>query len=97
MRSEMTPLTDETHHFRMFAKYRQILLLFSKIQLEMALYRGSYKSAQVLLTLLKELGEIDKMRGLSSILSLIRNESNAFNNAGARMLDTIYHMTLKLF
>ena len=31
-------------------------------------------SAHVLLNLLNELGKIDKMRGLSSILSLFRNE-----------------------
>ena len=37
------------------------------------------------------------MRGLPSILSLFRNEFKTFNNTGARMLDSIYHMTLKLF
>ena len=36
------------------------------------------------------------MRGLSSILSLFRNEFNTFNNTRARMLDSIYHMTLRL-
>ena len=36
------------------------------------------------------------MRGLPSILSLFRSEFNKFNNTGARMLDSIYHMTLKL-
>ena len=36
------------------------------------------------------------MRGLLSILSLFRNELNKFNNTGARMLDLIYYMTLKL-
>ena len=45
--------------------------------------------------LLNELGKRDKMRGLSSILSLFRNQFNKFNNTGARMLDSIYHMTLK--
>ena len=53
-------------------------------------------SAHVLLNLLNELGKSDKMRGLSSILLLFRNKFNKFNNAGARMLDSIYHMTLKL-
>ena len=57
------------------------------------LYRGSYMSAHVLLNLLNELGKRDKMRGLSSILSLFRNEFNKFNNTRARMLDSIYHMT----
>ena len=35
--------------------------------------------AHVLLTLLNELGNRDKVRGLSSILSLIRNSFNKFN------------------
>ena len=39
-----------------------------------------------------ELRKIDKMQGLPSILSLYRNEFNTFNNTGARMLDSIYHM-----
>ena len=54
-------------------------------------------SAHVLLNLLNELGKRDKMRGLPSILSLFRNEFNKFNNTRARMLDSIYHMTLRLF
>ena len=49
-------------------------------------------SAHVLLNLLNELGKRDKMRGLPSILSLFRNEFNKFNNTGAQMLDSIYHM-----
>ena len=36
------------------------------------------------------------MRDLSSVLSLFRNEFNKFNNTGARMLDSIFHMILKL-
>ena len=59
------------------------------------LHRGSYMSAHDLLNLLNELGKRDKMRGLPSILSLFRNEFNKFNNTGARMLDSIYHMTLR--
>ena len=55
--------------------------------------RGSYMSAHVLLNLLNELGKRDKMRGLSSNLSLFRNEFDKFNNTRARMLDSIYHMT----
>ena len=51
-------------------------------------------SAHVLLNSLKtELGKRDKMRGLPSILSLLRNEFNKFNNTRAQMLDSIYHMT----
>ena len=44
-------------------------------------------SAHVLLNLLNELGKRDKIRGLPSILSLFCN---------ARMLDSIYHMALRL-
>ena len=58
--------------------------------------RGSYMSANVLLILLNELGKRDKMRGLRSILSLFRNEFNKSNYTRARMLDSIYHMTLGL-
>ena len=54
-------------------------------------------SAHVLLNLLNELWKRDKMRGLPSILSRFRNKFNKFNNTGARMLDSVYHMTLKLF
>ena len=53
-------------------------------------------SAHVLLILLNELGKRDKMRGLPSIFSLFRNEFNKFNNTRARMLDSIYHMTLSI-
>ena len=53
-------------------------------------------SAHDLLNLLNELRKIDKVRGLSTFLSLFRNEFNKFNNTGAQMLDSIYHMTLKL-
>ena len=52
-------------------------------------------SAHVLLNLLNEFGR-DKMRGLPSILSLFRNEFNKFNKTRAQMLDSIYHMTLRL-
>ena len=50
-------------------------------------------SAHVLLNILNELGKIDKTRGLSSILSLFRNEFNKLKNTGARMLYSNYHMT----
>ena len=53
-------------------------------------------SVHVLLDLLNELRKRNKMRGLPHILSLFCNECNKFNNTGARMLDSIYHMTLKL-
>ena len=50
-------------------------------------------SAHVLLNLLNEVEKRNKMRGLPSILSLLRNEFNKFNNTRARMLDSNYHMT----
>ena len=49
-------------------------------------------SAHVLLNLLNELGKRDKMRDLPSILSLVRNGFNKFNNTRARMLFSSYHM-----
>ena len=55
-------------------------------------------SANVLLNLLiiNKSGKRDKMRGLANILSLFCNEFNKFNNTRAQMLDSIYHMTLRL-
>ena len=53
-------------------------------------------NAHVLLNLLNKLGKRDKMQGLPSILSLFRYKLNKFNNTIARMLDSIYHMTLRL-
>ena len=53
-------------------------------------------SAHVLLNLLNKLEKRDKMRGLPSILSLFRSVFDKFNNTGAWMLDSIYHMSLKL-
>ena len=52
-------------------------------------------SAHVLVNLLNELGKKIKCEALPSILSVSSNEFNKFNNTGARMLDSIYHMTLK--
>ena len=53
-------------------------------------------NANVLLNLLNEFGKRDKMGGLTSILSLFCNKLNRFNNTRAGMLDSIYHMTLRL-
>ena len=53
-------------------------------------------SAHFLLNLLNELRKRDKMRGLPSILSLFRIKFNEFNNTAAGMLDSIYHIILKL-
>ena len=53
-------------------------------------HRGSYMSAHVLLNLSNELRKGD------NILSLFPNKFNKFNNTGAQLLDSIYHMALKL-
>ena len=53
-------------------------------------------SAHVLLNLFNELMERDKMRGSPSTLFLFSNKFNKFNNTGSRMLDSIYHKTIKL-
>ena len=57
---------------------------------------GYYLSTHVLLNLLNKLGKRDKMGGLPSILSHFRNKFNKFKITGARMLDSIYHMTFKI-
>ena len=49
-------------------------------------------SAHVLLNLLNKMRKRDKICGLRSI-SLFRNEFIKFNNTGAQMLDSIYHIT----
>ena len=51
-------------------------------------------SAHVLLNLLKELGKKIRCEAVSNILSVFP-EFNKFNNAGARMQDSVYHITLK--
>ena len=60
------------------------------------LHRGSYISAFVLLNLLNGLRKSDKMRGLARILSFFSNSFNKFNNTGARLLDYLYQITLKV-
>ena len=60
------------------------------------IHRESYMSAHVLLILSNGLGKIEKFRGLPNILSLFRNGFNKFNNTRARVLDSIYHMTLRI-
>ena len=55
-----------------------------------------YVRAPVLLKLLNKLRKRYKMQGLSSILLLFRNEFNNFNNTGARVLDSVYLMPLRL-
>ena len=46
--------------------------------------------------LLNELGKSNKMQGLPNILSFFCNEFKKFKNAGAQMLDSIYHITFKI-
>ena len=53
-------------------------------------------SALALLNLLNELRKRDKMGGVLSIYFLFLNEFNKFNNTRARIIDSIYHMTLQL-
>ena len=53
-------------------------------------------NAHVLVNLLNELGEKIRCEALPSILSVFPNEFNKFNNTGARMQDSIHHVTLKL-
>ena len=60
-----------------------------------SLYRGSYVSAHILLNLLNKLGEKIRCEALLSIISVFLNEFNKFNNTGARMQDSIHHITLK--
>ena len=43
---------------------------------------------------IKRVEERDKIRGLLSILSLFCNKFKKFNNTGARMLDSIYHIKI---
>ena len=57
--------------------------------------RGSYKSAHVLLNLSNELGKKIGCESLPNILSIFPAELNKFNNTGAWIQGTIYHMTLK--
>ena len=54
-------------------------------------------SAHVSLNLLNKLMKNDKLLGLLSIVSFFCKEFNKFNNTGARMLDSIYHMTKGYF
>ena len=52
-------------------------------------------NVHVLLNLLNKLGKNVRCEALPSILSVFPNEFDKFNNTGAQMQDTIYHMTLK--
>ena len=54
-------------------------------------------SAHVLLNLLNELRKRDNMLGKPRIFSLFRFKFNEFNNTEAGMLDSVFHMTSKVF
>ena len=58
--------------------------------------RGSNMIALILLNLLNELRERDKMRDLPIIFSRFRNDLDKFNNTGARVTDSIYHIQWKV-
>ena len=51
-------------------------------------------SANVLLNLFNELRKKIRCKAVPSILSVFPDEFKKFNNTGARMQDSIYHMTL---
>ena len=53
-------------------------------------------SVHVLLNLLNKSGKRDKMRGLPIILSLFHSGFNEFNDTGARMSHSFFHITVKL-
>ena len=53
-------------------------------------------SGHASLNLLNELRKRDRMRDLSSILSLFPNGFNRVNNTETRMLGSFYHRTLNL-
>ena len=53
-------------------------------------------SAHVLGNLLNKLRKIDKILGLSSILSLFCNKFNKLNVTRTKIKDSFYHMTLKI-
>ena len=62
------------------------------------IHRGSYMSAHVILNLLIKLGKSDKMRGLPSICDFFATSLiHSILQEHTRILDYIYHMTLKLF
>ena len=52
-------------------------------------------SVHVLLNLLNQVGKTVRCEALPSIVSVFPIKFNKFNNTGARMQDSIYHMTLK--
>ena len=55
-------------------------------------------SVHVLLNLLNRVGSKEiKCQACQAVYLFFRNEFNKFNKTRARMLDSIYHMTLRIF
>ena len=54
------------------------------------------KSRLINIEVIKRAVKRNEMRGLPRILSLFRDKPDRFNNTGARLLGSIYCMTLKL-
>ena len=74
-------------------KFSAVRKSFHRMLTLSKLSRESYMSAHVLLKLLNNLRKAIKC----SILSLFPNEFDSFKNTGAcSMLDSIYHMTIKV-
>ena len=53
-------------------------------------------STHVFLNLLNELSKRDKKQGYAKHFNVFCETFNKFDNTRAQLLDTIYHMTLKL-
>ena len=85
----------ETCHAQTFGviPFPNIYIMVSKHKLRRCNFRAH---VHVLLDLLNELIKIDRILGLLSILSHFRFEFHKFNNTGVRILDSVYHMTLRL-
>ena len=67
--------------------------MYEKLQdCKVNIYRGYDMSVHSFFYLFNEFGKRDQMQGLLSISSLFRNEFNKFNNTGARIAYSIYHM-----
>ena len=59
-------------------------------------YRGSNISAPVLLSLINELGGEIKCEACQAFYLFFRNKFTKSNSTRARMLDSIYHVTLRI-
>ena len=76
----------------------KIPLPLTHLLLRFAVYRDSYLDTNVKIAIYHDtVFRGDTHPYLPSILLLICNEFNKFNNTQAGMLDSVYHMTFKLF